>query len=176
MRLNSRLIFPNPNFFCLPNSSAGTKRNIGTSMNIPIMSHLGSYLGIPILQGCVSKDTFASILGKMRKKLSNWKANSLSMAGRRVLVQSALATVPTYIMQPLALLVSTCNNIDRICRNFLWGHSDDTRKIHTINWNDVCQPQELGGLGLRQAKDFNLAFLMKASHIVSRETLGSSSS
>lgn len=100
--------------FCFPNTSADMKRIIGDSMNILVTSHLGSYLGIPILQGRVSKDTFASVLDKMRRKLSNWKANSLSMACRRILVQSALATVPTYTMQSLTLPVSTCNDIDRV--------------------------------------------------------------
>lgn len=97
----------------------------------------------------------------MRKKLATWKASTLSMAGRRILTQSSLASVPTYTMQSLAMPVSTCNDIDKVCRNFLWGHGDNSRKIHTINWNDVCRPREVGGLGLRKAQDFNLAFLSK---------------
>lgn len=75
------------------------------------------------------------------------------MVGGRVIVQSSLAMIPTYTMQTMALPSSTCKDIDKICRNFLFGHSDDSRKI--------CKPRNLGGLDLRKAKDFNLAFLTK---------------
>ncbi|XP_031120505.1 uncharacterized protein LOC116023644 [Ipomoea triloba] len=71
--------------FCSPNLNAGTKRSIAERMNIPISDNLGSYLGIPMLQKRVSKHTFTTVLDKMRRKLATWKANSLSMAGRRVL-------------------------------------------------------------------------------------------
>ncbi|CAN1752991.1 Putative ribonuclease H protein At1g65750 [Linum perenne] len=33
--------------------------------------------------------------------------------------------------------------------------------MHLMNWEKVCQPKECGGLGLRSAKEMNLAFLMK---------------
>ncbi|XP_019168955.1 PREDICTED: uncharacterized protein LOC109164864 [Ipomoea nil] len=147
--------------FCSPNTGSGSKQNMETAMGIPVTPHLGSYLGIPLLQKRVSRDMFGSILSKMRRKLASWKANSLSMAGRRVLVQSSLSTIPTYTMQSLSLPVSTCKDIDRICRNFLWGHAEDTRKIHTVNWATICKSKEMGGLGLRLAKDFNLAFMMQ---------------
>lgn len=83
------------------------------------------------------------------------------MAGKKILVQSLLVTVLAYAMQVMSILVSTCNDIDRIWRNFLWGHIDNTRNIHTISWSEVCKPRDVGGLGLRMARDFNLVFLTK---------------
>ncbi|XP_019155168.1 PREDICTED: uncharacterized protein LOC109152041 [Ipomoea nil] len=147
--------------FCSNNTNAELKRKIGEKMGIPIYLNLGTYLGIPLLHKRVSHNTFFSVIDKMRKKLATWKASALSMAGRRVLVQTSLATTPTYAMQYMRLPVSTCNSIDKICRNFLWGHSKDTRKIHTVSSDNVCMPRECGGLGLRQAKNCNMAFLSK---------------
>lgn len=97
----------------------------------------------------------------MRKELASSKAKSLNMVGRRIIVQSSFVTVPTYSMQSIAIPVSTCNEIDRIYRNFLWGHEENTRKIHTVNCNDICKPRNMGGLGLRKVCDFNVAFLTK---------------
>lgn len=97
----------------------------------------------------------------MRKELASSKARSLNMVGRRIIVQSSFVTVPTYSMQSIAIPVSTCNEIDRIYRNFLWGHEENTRKIHTVNCNDICKPRNMGGLGLRKVCDFNVAFLTK---------------
>ncbi|XP_031126953.1 uncharacterized protein LOC116029190 [Ipomoea triloba] len=153
--------FTKSQIFCSPNTNASTKHRIADCMGIPLSPHLDSYLGIPILNKMVSKQTFNYVIDKMRKKLAMWQADSLSMAGRRVLVQSALATIPTYTMQSMALPVSTCSEIDKICRNFLWGHSEDTRKIHIVSWAEVCKPRDEGGLGLRRARDFNMAFLTK---------------
>ncbi|XP_019150780.1 PREDICTED: uncharacterized protein LOC109147628 [Ipomoea nil] len=145
----------------------GFPGRISDMMGIPATSHLGSYLGMPILQKRITKDTFSSIIDKMRRKLANWKASALSMAGRKTLVQASLASIPTYTMQSMALPVSTCKLIDKVCRNFLWGHTDDTRKIHTVSWDDICKPKLHGGLGLRKAQDFNMAFLTKmAGHVL----------
>ncbi|CAN1775349.1 Putative ribonuclease H protein At1g65750 [Linum perenne] len=64
-------------------------------------------------------------------------------------------------MQMAFLAVSLCYKIDRKIRNFIWGSTEVTRKIHNVNWQMVCKPKNLGGLGLRSARDLNKAFLMK---------------
>lgn len=74
-----------------------------------------------------------------------------------MLIQSALSTVPIYTMQSLALPVGVCKEIDKICRDFLWGETDDKKWPHPMKWSDVCTPQDKGGLGLRMARYFNLA-------------------
>ncbi|CAN1764375.1 Putative ribonuclease H protein At1g65750 [Linum perenne] len=33
--------------------------------------------------------------------------------------------------------------------------------MHLVNWETVCQPKELGGLGLKSARSFNQAFILK---------------
>ncbi|CAN1730820.1 Putative ribonuclease H protein At1g65750 [Linum perenne] len=69
-------------------------------------------------------------------------------------------------MQTALLPAYICDSIDRKIRNFIWGSfiwgsTDGARKIHNINWETVCKPKRLGGLGLRNARDLNKAFLMK---------------
>ena len=55
----------------------------------------------------------------MKQKLSRWKENLLSMAGRSVLIQSSLSTIPNYSMQCAYLLSKVLEGIDRISKNFL---------------------------------------------------------
>lgn len=74
---------------------------------------------------------FASAIGKMRKKLASWKSSVLSIARRIVLTQTSIATILTYTISMLALSVSVCDNIDRICINFLWGHDVESKKKFT---------------------------------------------
>ncbi|CAN1850207.1 Putative ribonuclease H protein At1g65750 [Linum perenne] len=72
-------------------------------------------------------------------------------------------------MQTAFLPVSLCDKIDSKIRSFIWGSSNGVRKLHNVNWNTVCKPKSLGGLGLRSARELNQAFLMKVAWgIVSR--------
>lgn len=49
----------------------------------------------------------------------------------------------------------------RIQRNFLWGGSEDSRKMAWVRWSKLCLPKEWGGLGIRNMEVFNLALLGK---------------
>ncbi|CAN1178324.1 Putative ribonuclease H protein At1g65750 [Linum perenne] len=97
----------------------------------------------------------------MDKKLAGWKANNLSLAGRVTLASSVLNVIPSFVMQTAFLPVHVCEAIDKRIRDFVWGSVQGSRKIHNINWDTVCKPKSLGGLGLRSARDLNQAFLMK---------------
>ncbi|XP_072087679.1 uncharacterized protein [Arachis hypogaea] len=44
---------------------------------------------------------------------------------------------------------------------FLWGDSENFRKIHLINWDKVCSPKKLGGLGICHSGKINYAFMTK---------------
>lgn len=63
-------------------------------------------------------------------KLAGWKAGFLSFAGRTVLIKSVLSAIPTYVMQGAALPSYLCEKLDMVNRNFLWGTTDEKRKIH----------------------------------------------
>lgn len=54
-----------------------------------------------------------------------------------------------------------CDELDRISRNFVWGGQGNQRKIHMLSWDEICKPEEAGGLGLRSARKINHAFMMK---------------
>ena len=97
----------------------------------------------------------------MKKKLMCWKANLLSMVGRAVLIQSSLSTVPAYVMQCAHLPERILSGIDRVNRNFLWGTSDASRRIHWVGWQKVTKAKKEGGLGFQTAKGRNTALLAK---------------
>lgn len=42
---------------------------------------LGKYLGVPLIHGRVTKSPYQDIAAKVNAKLSNWKVNTLSLAG-----------------------------------------------------------------------------------------------
>ncbi|CAN0883999.1 Putative ribonuclease H protein At1g65750 [Linum grandiflorum] len=144
---------------CCRAQSAAICRILGISAT----QNLGKYLGVPILHGRNNSTTYSFLLDRLNSKLAGWKANSLSLAGRVTLATSVLNSLPSYVMQTAFLPFSVCDQIDRKIRNFIWGSAEGVRKLHTINWEIVCKPKSMGGLGLRSAREMNMAFLMKVA-------------
>lgn len=58
-------------------------------------------------------------------------------------------------MKAFLLPKSILTNIDRKMRNFFWGHNQDRRKLHTINWEKICAPKAKGGLGIIKSEHQN---------------------
>ncbi|CAN1802338.1 Putative ribonuclease H protein At1g65750, partial [Linum perenne] len=103
-------------------------------------TYLGRYLGVPILHGKASKDTYAYILKRMRRKLEGWKCNTLSLAGRVTLALSVLNSIPSYEMQ---------------------HRFSQSLSLIVLMPLSVISPKDQGGLGLRKARELNQAYLMK---------------
>ncbi|CAN1860132.1 Putative ribonuclease H protein At1g65750 [Linum perenne] len=97
----------------------------------------------------------------MDSKLSGWKRESLSLAGRVTLATAVLNAIPAYSMQTMILPGHICDLMDQRIRSFVWGSEEGRRKIHLVKWETVCKPKSLGGLGLRSAHYFNQAFILK---------------
>ncbi|CAL1384001.1 unnamed protein product [Linum trigynum] len=107
------------------------------------------------------KNTYRYILERIESKLSSWKARTLSLASRVTLALSVLNVIHVYAMKTFVLLMSVCDAIDRKIRNFVWGGTDEKRKVHLISWDQIYKPKGLGGLGLKPARSLNQAFMVK---------------
>jgi len=52
------------------------------------------------------------------------------MVGRLVLIQASSTAIPSYVMQNSFLPNRILNGIDRVNRNFLWGSTNQVKKMH----------------------------------------------
>lgn len=68
---------------------------------------------------CDSRAEFAPVISKVKNALQKWKLNCLNFAGRITLAKSVLAAIPSYVMQSASLPMYTCNELDRITREFI---------------------------------------------------------
>lgn len=93
--------------------------------------------------------------------MANWKKNVLSKVRRRILVQSVMNAIPIYTMQSVLLPMATCQQLDRIARNFLWTSLEGNPHNHLVNWDTVCLPKNIRSLRLHSTKDCNLSLLAK---------------
>ena len=91
-------------------------------------------------------------MDRVQSKLVGWKAKCLSPAGRLVLIKAAVTLVADYYMQCCKIPTRICDKVDKLTSNFLWGSTEDRRKLHMVGWNKVTNPTNLGGLGIFQMK------------------------
>lgn len=134
---------------------------ISNESGIKDTKELGKYLGMPVLQKRINEETFGEVIEKVSSKLAGWKKKFLSLAGRITLTKFVLSSIPVHTMSTIALPTSTLDQIDKIARYFIWGSSEGNRKQHLVAWESVCKPKREGGLGVRSAKEMNLALLAK---------------
>ncbi|CAL9013233.1 unnamed protein product [Prunus brigantina] len=175
--------FDKSRIFCSPNTNHGTATQIASICGSPLTDSLGNYLGVPLIHSRVKNDTYSHVVAKVQQRLASWKSHTLSMAGRLVYLQAISSAIPIYSMQTVQFPISICDKLDRMNRDFLWGHNETSTKVHLVKWGSICKPKFMGGLGLKQTHLMNQALLAKSgwkllqrdqglwSHILNRKYL-----
>lgn len=121
-----------------------------------------TYLGLPLSNRKLPKSAYIPLIHKLNARLGCWAAKFLSIVGRLVLLNAVLTAMPIFYMSVLKLPDWVIKEIDKIRRTFLWhGVMQEKRKMNLANWQLVCQPKEVGGLGVHDLKVFNQALLQK---------------
>ena len=99
--------------FFSPNVNPDTRANLCEILEFKSTPTLGKYLGFPIKHLGTRQD-FRFIIERIQSRLVGWKANLLSFAGRLVLTQSIITTVPNYAMQCVALPSKALHSVDKL--------------------------------------------------------------
>jgi exonuclease III len=116
------------------------------------------YLGIPIFKGRAMVAHWLPLVDKLKHKIQAWGANWLTRAGKVVLMNSVLSSLPIYQCSVLLAPKTITNKIDVMLRRFLWeGGKNCARKLHLINWTKVKHSKLEGGLNIRDVVVHNLA-------------------
>lgn len=64
-------------------------------------------------------------------------------------------------MQATFFPARTLHELDQVCNNFLWGDEENKRKLHLVGKETTFRPKIEGGLGIRNQKLMNKAFMAK---------------
>ncbi|KAJ4734117.1 RNA-directed DNA polymerase (reverse transcriptase)-related family protein [Rhynchospora pubera] len=120
------------------------------------------YLGLPLTLGRPDKSCFIPLLQKIETRLQGWKNCYLSRAGRVTLASSVLSAIPSYFMYVFLLPRWLTEAIDKARKRFIWSTNNDGKhKTHLVAWDKLCMPKEVGGLGIKNIKIQNQAFLLR---------------
>ncbi|XP_062109574.1 uncharacterized protein LOC133821078 [Humulus lupulus] len=122
------------------------------------------YLGVPLRTTKWKAGDCAIIITKIQQKIHTWASRRLSFAGRAQLINSVLLSIRSFWMSIFILPKSVTKEIDRLCRNFLWGVKDSNTnrcKLYFTAWNQACLPKCMGGLGFKEGCTWNKVLLAK---------------
>nr|XP_043619754.1 uncharacterized protein LOC122591558 [Erigeron canadensis] len=120
-----------------------------------------TYLGLQIGGNMNRVSNWNFLFDIFEKRLTSWKANTLSMGGRVTLMKVVLESLPTYYFSLFAVPSTVIDGIESIIRRFLSSGSIESRKINWVSWDTVASPMKVGGLGISKLRDSNLALLAK---------------
>ncbi|XP_062089258.1 uncharacterized protein LOC133795819 [Humulus lupulus] len=93
------------------------------------------YLGLCLRPTKWKAEDYGLILKKVQNRLHSWSSRHLSFAGRSQLIHSVLLGIRTYWMSIFLLPQRVIQEIDRLCRNFLWGVKGCCSRVHLSSWD-----------------------------------------
>ncbi|VFQ98543.1 unnamed protein product [Cuscuta campestris] len=137
-----------------PNSLAISK--LERLLGISHKTYPFTYLGIPIDLGITRQIHCANLISSFDTKLNGWYQKNLDQAGRLVLINHVLNTLPNYFLASNTMPKSIKRLLDQKMARFWWGG-----KHHWISWQKLCAPKEEGGLGTTDFKSLENAFSLK---------------
>lgn len=104
---------------------------------------------------------FQDLVDRVQAKQKGCKAKLLSQACRATLISSVLQSMPLYTLSCFRVPEYVSNKKDAIIRAFLWVHDLGTRKLYLLNWEKLCKPKRIEGLGIKKFSYINQAMVSK---------------
>jgi hypothetical protein len=95
---------------------------------------------------------------KSAKKLDVWQGGSLSMGGRKELINSSLSNSSIYHMSIFLIPKTNKKRLDKLRRNFFWQGGQLKKKYHLIGWPKICKNKKKGGLGIKNLRKLSACY------------------
>ena len=130
----------------------------------PDMNSSTVHLGHPlILPGKNRSAAYAFLIDRFKVKLTGYKANRLSHAGRLALIKSVFASIQVYYMSNILLRKKIVSKLTSVIRKFWWTgvqyNNNNSKPLCLRAWHDICTPIHEGGLGIRDLHVVNLSLI-----------------
>ncbi|WMV28665.1 hypothetical protein MTR67_022050 [Solanum verrucosum] len=100
-------------------------------------------------------------LGTFPIRIKTGYVVQLSYAGRLQIINVVLFSIHNFWGAVFILPQSVLKQVDKICREYLWGTTNDRKKISLVTWDKICCPKKTGGLNIRGCMNWNIASVGK---------------
>ncbi|KAL8529264.1 hypothetical protein ACS0TY_006624 [Phlomoides rotata] len=121
-----------------------------------------SYLGVPLFRGAPRTCHLAALADSIISKFNKWKGHSLSLAGRKCMINFVIAASLVHSMMVYYWPRTLLKKIEDAMRNFMWkGDISQRNTSCSVSWARVCSPLDEGGLGVHSIRLANDSFICK---------------
>nr|XP_016448846.1 PREDICTED: uncharacterized protein LOC107773929 [Nicotiana tabacum] len=114
------------------------------------------YLGLPLTSKKWSKVECHQLVEKIIKKINSGYSKQLSYAGRLQVINVVLFAVYNFWGAVFILPQRVIKEVNRKCREYLWGSTEGHRKMALVAWDLICRPKKCGGLNIKGCKLWNM--------------------
>ncbi|KAF7823934.1 reverse transcriptase [Senna tora] len=142
-----------------PNTPRRFQKLLRQTLGCRITNKFKKYLGAKIDSSARDKVQFQTIYSNLQDKLQSWKGKLLSVAGRFTLIKSVLTSRSLYHLSYYKLTKTEAMKCDSLLAHFFWESNRQRNRPHMLNWDAICKPLNLGGLGIKNFSEFNQALL-----------------
>lgn len=98
----------------LKNVDFNTRKRLVELSTFRETTHLGKYLGVPLIGRAPKGSDYQYLLDKVKAKLTSWKAKNLSLAGRVTLAKSIIQVIPVFPMMTASIPRSVLQGIQKM--------------------------------------------------------------
>lgn len=111
------------------------------------------YLGFPLHYAMLRKEDLQTIIAKILKRAAGWRGRLLGNDSKLILVQSCLASIPSYLMSAIKFPKWVVRLINSQMAHCFGDNFEGHHKYHLANWYLVTQKKEFGGLDISNIAD-----------------------
>jgi len=129
------------------------------------------YLGVPISANTLSNLESSMLADKITKRIRVWATKTTTYQGRVTLTNSVLMGIFNFRANIFIILQGMIREVEKLCRNYLWGADDTYKKVPFVARDDVCKPKKHGGLGLKNMEAWNQACIAKLVWAVAKKEI-----
>lgn len=92
---------------------------------------------------------------------SRWRGHTLSLAGRRCLINSVIASSLVHTMMVYRWPKSLLHWLEVAIRSYLWTWDETKKGFSNVDWKRSCAPLTEGGFKIRSLRLANASFCCK---------------
>ncbi|GJY93802.1 hypothetical protein Tco_0509584, partial [Tanacetum coccineum] len=139
----------------------GTYKAFGLRINMCKSKIMGVHVDGDMVNRAARKLGCLVLKTPVKKRLSKWKMQTLSIGGRLTLVKSVLGSMPIFNFAIFKAPTGVLRELEGIRSHFFNGHDSNSKKATWVNWKKVLLSKDRGGLGVSSLYVMNRGLLFK---------------